>query len=79
MYLIDVACLTPGCREHGAVKRIHLRGVALGVVEMPRLVCVNCGAETSQIGGWAAGGGVGDERPTRRSRTARTRKATVTA
>lgn len=75
MYLIDVACLNQGCREHDVVKRVHLRGVALGVVERPRLVCVHCGGEVSQVGGLALGEGPTVEP---RARTRRAAKAVRT-
>lgn len=43
--LVLTACTTSGCRYEGASRRVQLRLVALGVVEIPRLGCLGCGAE----------------------------------
>lgn len=41
--LVHTACITQGCRSHGVLRRIVLRTVALGVLEVPTLLCAACG------------------------------------
>lgn len=50
---LDVACPTQGCRAEGVLRRVHLRLVALGVVEMPHLLlCAVCGAAMPALRSW---------------------------
>jgi hypothetical protein len=40
---VSVSCTTDGCRAVGQSKRVPLRRVAMGVVELPTYVCEPCG------------------------------------
>jgi hypothetical protein len=46
---LDVACPTGGCVQVGQVRRVALRQVALGVVDMPTPVCRHCGAHMCRV------------------------------
>lgn len=52
MYAIEVACQSAGCPAEGVRRRVHLNLVALGLVAVPQLRCVQCGAEPQETGGW---------------------------
>jgi len=39
----EVVCTNPGCTAYGLVRRLFLRTIAPGVVEIPTLVCQACG------------------------------------
>lgn len=42
---VGTACVTSGCAAAGVPRRVVLRMVAPGVVELPRLVCLTCGGD----------------------------------
>lgn len=50
--IIAVACGTHGCRAFGAVRRVRLKHVAMGLVEAPRLLCIGCGLEPQTVQSW---------------------------
>ncbi|MGW0587454.1 hypothetical protein [Streptosporangium sp. NPDC002607] len=50
---LDVACGNETCRAFANVRRVYLRQVALGVVEMPHLLlCVGCGLAMPALASW---------------------------
>ena len=40
---VETACTTTGCRCEGVARRVMVRTVAVGVAEVPTLVCLACG------------------------------------
>lgn len=49
---VEVACATESCTAHAVTRRVFLRRVAPGVVELPRLACASCGAEMRTVTPW---------------------------
>lgn len=52
---LDVACGTETCRSRTVVRRVYLRMAAPGVVEMPALACLACGAAMGALNGSPTG------------------------
>jgi hypothetical protein len=61
MRAIEVRCLFEGCRADGQVRRVAVKLAALGVVELPRLVCTYCGCEVARVGGWRSDDAPGEQ------------------
>jgi hypothetical protein len=49
---ITVTCATTGCLAEGVARRVMLRPAAVGLVEVPRLLCVACGTEPKVLRPW---------------------------
>lgn len=49
---LTVECGNSTCKYAGKRRRVHLRPVAPGVLEMPRLVCAGCGLDMPTVTPW---------------------------
>lgn len=49
---VTVACGNSGCRYEGRERRVYLRTVAPGVLELPRLVCAGCWLDMPTVTPW---------------------------
>ena len=49
---VTVACQNVACTCRDQARQVHLRLIAMGVVELPRLLCAGCSHEMLRIVGW---------------------------